>query len=64
MKAFLALRVRKSVPVLTFIKLTFGKSDFLDSTNFGFLDLANFATVDRFSKLPSTSPLPALAGVS
>ncbi len=62
MKAFLASEVRKSVPELTFAKLAFGKSDFLNLVDF--LDLTNFATVDRFSKLPPTPPLPALVGVS
>ncbi len=58
MKAFLASVVRKSVPKLTFAKLVFGKSDFLDL--FDFLDLADFAAVDRFSKLPPTPPLTTL----
>ncbi len=64
MKAFLALRVRKSVSDLTFAKLAFGKSDFLDLVDFDFLDLADFAAVDRFSKLLPTPPLPVLAGTS
>ncbi len=54
MKAFLASRVRKSVP-----ELAFAKSDFLDLVSFCFLDLADFIAVDRFSKLPPTSPPPA-----
>ncbi len=56
MKAFLALGVRKPVlEELTFAKLTFSKSDFLD--------LVNFAMVDRFSilLLPS-APLVAPSG--
>ncbi len=57
MKAFLALVVRKSVPELTFTKLTFGKSDFLDLVNFDFLNLAKFIIVDRFLILPSTQLL-------
>ncbi len=67
MKAFLALGVRNSVPELTLVKLAFGKSDFLDLVNFDFLDLADFAAVDRFSKLPSTPPPsapPAALGAS
>ncbi len=44
MKAFLTLRVRKSVPE----ELAFAKSDFLTLVNFGFLDLADFAVVNRF----------------
>ncbi len=61
MKAFLALGVRKSVSEeLTFIKLAFSKSDFLDLVDFGFLDLAKFAIVDRFLILLPTLPLFAL----
>ncbi len=63
MKASLALGVRKSVlEELAFVKFwAFTKSDFLGLVNFGFLDLANFATVDRFLILPPiSSPLPAL----
>ncbi len=67
MKAFLASRIRKSVPELTLAKLDFGKSDFLDLVDFDFLDLADFAAVDGFSKLlptpPSLAP-PAALGVS
>ncbi len=59
MKASLAPGVRKSV-----LKLAFGKSDFLDLVSFGFLDLADFTAVDRFSKLPPTSPPPAPAATS
>ncbi len=60
MKAFLTLGVRKSVPKLTFAKLAFDKFDFLHLVNFDFLDLADFAAVDRFSKLPPTPPPLAL----
>ncbi len=57
MKVFLALGIRKSVPEeLTFAKLAFGKSDFLD--------LVNFITVDRFSILLLPLALPAAVGVS
>ncbi len=48
MKASLASRVRKSVSKLAFAK-------------FGFLDLANFAMVDRFLILPLPPVLAALA---
>ncbi len=52
MKAFLVSRVRNSIPEeLTFAKLAFGKSDFLD--------LVNFATVNRFSILLPPSAPPA-----
>ena len=71
MKAFLAPGIRKSVPKIAF---TFSKSDFLGLNNFEFLDLAKFATVDRFLILLSTPsflstpplvPLPlALAAIS
>ena len=40
----MALKIRKSVPK----ELVFAKSDFLDLVNFGFLDFADFAAVDRF----------------
>ena len=53
MKASLALKVRKSIPR----EFAFAKSDFLGLVSFGFLDLADFAAVDRFSKL---SPTPLL----
>ncbi len=65
MKAFLASKIRKSVSEeLTFAKLAFGKSDFLNLVDFDFLDLADFIAVDRFSKFPPIPPLPALAGAS
>ncbi len=60
MKAFLALIVRKSVPELTFTKLAFGKSDFLDLVDFDFWDLAKFAMVDRFSIFLPTLPQSTL----
>ncbi len=66
-EAFLAPGVRKSVPELSFAKLAFGKSDFLDLIDFDFLDLAKFAMVDRFLILPLTpspSTLPAALGTS
>ncbi len=58
MKASLALKVRKSVPEeLAFAKFwAFIKSDFLGLVNFGFLDLDNFAAVNRFLILPPTPP--------
>ncbi len=59
MKAFLALKIRKSVSELTFTKLVLSKSDFLELVDFDFLDLVDFATIDRFSKLLSTQSLPA-----
>ncbi len=57
MKAFLASKVGKSVSKeLTLAKFwTFTKSDFLGLVNYSFLDLANFAVVDRFLKLTPTS---------
>ena len=55
MKAFLVLKVRKSV----LEELAFTKSDFLDLVTFGFL--ADFVVVDRYSKLLPTLPPPALA---
>ncbi len=69
-KAFLAMKVKKSVPKLTFAKLAFSKSNFLDLVNFGFLnlvksdflDLAKFAMVDRFLILPPTS-LPSVSAI-
>ncbi len=64
MKTFFVLRVRKFVPKLSFAKLTFGKSDFLDLVDYDFLDLAKFATVNRFLILPPTLPPPALANAS
>ena len=52
MKVFLASKVRKSVSK----ELIFTKSNFLGFINFGFLDLIDFAIVDRFSKfLPTLS---------
>ena len=51
-KAFLAPKIRKSV----LKELAFIKSDFLGLANFGFLDLANFVAVDRFSKLVPILP--------
>ena len=61
MKAFLAPEIRKSISE----KLAFAKPDFLNLVNFGFLDLANFAIVDRFSKLlpilPSLTPIVPLS---
>ncbi len=49
MKAFLASRVRKTVlEELTFAKLALDKSDFLYLVDFSFLDLVEFAIVDRF----------------
>ncbi len=54
MKASLAPGVRKSIP-----ELAFAKSDFLDLVSFGFLDLADFTAINRFSKLPPTPLLPA-----
>ena len=53
-KASLTSEIRKSIPKLAF---TFGKSDFLGLVNFNFLDLAEFAIVDRFSILQPTLPL-------
>ncbi len=56
MKAILTSEVRKSVlEKLAFTKFwAFTKSDFLGLVNFGFLDLADFATVDRFLIVPPT----------
>ena len=51
MKVFLALGVRKSVPEKA-------KSGTLGLVNFGFLDFADFAAVDRFLIIPQTSPPP------
>ena len=51
MKAFLALKIRKSVLELTF---AFGKFNILGLVNFDFFDLAKFTTVDRFLILLST----------
>ena len=53
MKAFLALKVRKFVLELTFANLAFNKSDFLD--------LVDFAMVDKFLIFLLTSLLSALA---
>ena len=53
MKAFLALEVRKSVSNLAFV---FSKSDFLGLVDFDFLNLAEFATVDKFLILSPTLP--------
>ena len=55
MKAFLALKVRKSIPE----ELVFTKSDFLGLVNFGFLDLANFAVIDSTLTFLPISPLLA-----
>ncbi len=63
-KVFLALGVRKSVLELILAKLAFGKSDFLNLVDFYFLDLADFAIVDRFSKFLPTLPPPVPAGAS
>ncbi len=64
MKVFLASGVRKSIPKLTLAELAFGKSEFLNLVNFDFLDLADFAAVDRFSKFsPFPSP-PVLTDIS
>ncbi len=53
----MALEVRKSVlEELTFAKLAFSKSDFLD--------LVNFAMVDRFSIFLSPSTPPEVPGAS
>ncbi len=60
MKVFFSSGIRKSVPELAFAKLAFGKSDLLDLVDFDFLDLAKFATVDRFLILLPTPPLSAL----
>ena len=59
-KAFLALEVRKSILKLIFIKLAFGKSDFLDLIKSAFLDLAKFAIINRFLILLSTPLLSTL----
>ncbi len=66
MKAFLALRVKKSIPKeLAFAKFwDFTKSDFLGLVNFGFLDLADFATVDRFLILPATFLAPLVLAIA
>ncbi len=53
MKASLAPKVRKSV----LKELVFAKSDFLGLVNFGFLDLADFAVVNRFSKILPNSTI-------
>ena len=58
MKAFLAPKVRKSIPESTF---TFGKSDFLGLVNLDFLDLAKFIMVDRFLIFP---PIPTPSTLS
>lgn len=51
MKAFLALKIRKSVSEKA-------KSNSLGLVNFGFLDFANLAVVDRFLiLLPASLPL-------
>ena len=61
MKVFLASGIRKSVPEeLVFVKLAFGKSDFLDLVDFDFLYLTEFATVDKFLILPPILPLLTL----
>lgn len=49
-KSFFGFESKKSVPELTFAKLTFDKSDLLD--------LVKFITVDRFLILPPIPPLP------
>ena len=56
MKAFLAPKIRKSV-----LEFVFSKSDLLGLVDFDFLNLAKFATVDRFSILPPTPPPSALS---
>ena len=55
MMAPLALEIKKSV----LKKLVFTKSNFLSLVTFDFL--ADFAVVDRFSKLSPTLPPSALA---
>ncbi len=63
MKVFLALRVKKSV----LKELAFAKSDFLVLVNFGFLDLTDFAAINRFLILLPTllpSAPPAAPGIS
>lgn len=60
-KAFLLLRIRKSILKLAFAK-SFDKIDFLDLVEFDildlikfdFMDLADFVIVDRFSKVSLT----------
>lgn len=54
MKVFLALGMRESILGLTFANLAYDKSDFLD--------LVDFAIVDRFLILSPTlsSPTPAI----
>ena len=51
-KVFLAPKIKKCV----LEELAHTKSDFLGLVNSGFLDLANFAAVDRFPKLLPTPP--------
>ncbi len=60
MKAFSALEIWKSVPEeLTIAKFwAFTKSDFLGLVNFGFLDLADFISVNRFLILLPIFPAP------
>ncbi len=67
MNAFLASEVRKSVPELFLTKLAFSKSGFLDLDDLDFLDLAKFATVDKFLillSIPPPSAPPAAFGAS
>lgn len=67
-KTFLVIRVRKYITKkLVFIKLAFGKSDFLDLIKSDIMDLAKFVIIDRFSILLSIIPLLSLvlaSGVS
>ncbi len=56
MKFFLAFGISKSVPELTFAKVAFSKSDFLD--------LVDFVTVDRFLILSPTQPLPTSLAIA
>ena len=43
------MKIRKSISKLLIV---FGQSDLLDLINFNFLDLAKYATLDRFSIFP------------
>lgn len=68
MKVFLASRVRKSaLRELLFIKsfdnvefLDLAKSNLLNLAKFDFLDLVEFAIVNRFLITPSSTPPPTL----
>lgn len=64
MKTFLTLEVRKSVLIKFAFRKSFGKVNLLNLVESNFLDLANFAMVNRFSILLPLSLLLLLSSTS